>query len=77
MAWAKLQRLFVADASYTLITNGTRVRTHRSWLARTHLDKVKVSLHHFSDASLRATASGSTRSWTASRSPARSSNGSS
>jgi cyclic pyranopterin phosphate synthase len=44
------------DASYTLITNGTRVRTHRSWLARTHLDKVKVSLHYFSDASLRAIA---------------------
>lgn len=44
------------DSSYTLITNGTRVRTHRSWLARTHLDKVKVSLHYFSDASLRAIA---------------------
>lgn len=44
------------DASYTLITNGTRIRTHRSWLARTHLDKVKVSLHYFSDASLRAIA---------------------
>ncbi|WP_333768191.1 radical SAM protein [Streptomyces sp. IBSBF 2435] len=44
------------DASYTLITNGTRIRTHRSWLVRTHLDKVKVSLHYFSDASLRAIA---------------------
>jgi len=44
------------DSSYTLITNGTRIRTHRSWLARTHLDKVKVSLHYFSDASLRAIA---------------------
>ena len=44
------------DTSYTLITNGTRVRTHRSWLARTQLDKVKVSLHYFSDASLRAIA---------------------
>lgn len=44
------------DASFTLITNGTRVRTHRSWLARTHLDKVKVSLHYFSNESLRAIA---------------------
>jgi cyclic pyranopterin phosphate synthase len=44
------------DASYTLITNGTRVRTHRSWLARTYLDKVKVSLHYFSDMSLRVIA---------------------
>lgn len=44
------------DASYTLITNGTRVRTHRSWLARTPLDKVKVSLHYFSDESLHAIA---------------------
>ncbi|MFI9825280.1 radical SAM protein [Streptomyces sp. NPDC052013] len=45
------------DASYTLITNGTRVRTHRAWLSRTRLDKVKVSLHYFSDESLRAIAS--------------------
>ncbi|UKY49229.1 radical SAM protein [Streptomyces inhibens] len=44
------------DASYTLITNGTRVRTHRSWLANTRLDKVKVSLHYFSDETLRAIA---------------------
>jgi GTP 3',8-cyclase len=44
------------DASYTLITNGTRVRTHRSWLARTQLDKVKVSLHYFSDETLKAIA---------------------
>ncbi|MGW6771374.1 radical SAM protein [Streptomyces sp. NPDC055037] len=44
------------DASYTLITNGTRVRTHQSWLARTRLDKVKVSLHYFSDDTLRAIA---------------------
>jgi cyclic pyranopterin phosphate synthase len=40
------------DGSYTLITNGTRVRANRSWLRRTRLDKVKVSLHYFSDASL-------------------------
>ncbi|MGW4020447.1 radical SAM protein [Streptomyces sp. NPDC005009] len=44
------------DASYTLITNGTRIRTHQSWLSRTRLDKVKVSLHYFSDESLRAIA---------------------
>ncbi|MFD8378945.1 radical SAM protein [Streptomyces sp. NPDC059679] len=44
------------DVSYTLITNGTGVRTHRSWLSKTPLDKVKVSLHYFSDESLRAIA---------------------
>ncbi|MFE2600664.1 radical SAM protein [Streptomyces sp. NPDC059396] len=44
------------DASYTLITNGTLVRTHRSWLSKTRLDKVKVSLHYFSDESLKAIA---------------------
>lgn len=44
------------DASYTLITNGTRLRTHRSWLSKTPLDKVKVSLHYLSDESLRAIA---------------------
>lgn len=44
------------DQSYTLITNGTRVRTHRSWLRRAPLDKVKVSLHYFSDETLRAIA---------------------
>ncbi|RII13352.1 Cyclic pyranopterin monophosphate synthase [Streptomyces sp. YIM 130001] len=45
-----------ADGSYTLITNGTRVRTHRSWLAQAPLDKIKVSLHYFSDDSFRAIA---------------------
>ncbi|MGV9251447.1 radical SAM protein [Streptomyces sp. NPDC003697] len=44
------------DASYTLITNGTRVRTHKAWLSHTRLDKIKVSLHYFSDASLKAIA---------------------
>ncbi|MEV5506955.1 radical SAM protein [Streptomyces orinoci] len=44
------------DASYTLITNGTRVRASRSWLAAVPLDKVKVSLHYFSDATFRAIA---------------------
>ncbi|WP_030899911.1 radical SAM protein [Streptomyces sp. NRRL F-5126] len=38
--------------SYTLITNGTLVRRHQAWLATTPLDKVKVSLHYFSDESL-------------------------
>jgi cyclic pyranopterin phosphate synthase len=44
------------DASYTLITNGTLVRRHLPWLADAPLDKVKVSLHYFSDASLNAIA---------------------
>ncbi|MER6528122.1 radical SAM protein [Streptomyces sp. NPDC001508] len=44
------------DASYTLITNGTRVRTHKAWLSRTRLDKIKVSLHYFSDETLRSIA---------------------
>jgi len=44
------------DASYTLITNGTRVRTHKAWLSRTRLDKIKVSLHYFSDETFRAIA---------------------
>ncbi|MGX2995420.1 radical SAM protein [Streptomyces sp. JNUCC 64] len=42
--------------SYTLITNGTRVRTHQTWLAEAPLDTVKVSLHYFSDESIRAIA---------------------
>ncbi|MEU8779096.1 radical SAM protein [Streptomyces sp. NPDC048606] len=42
--------------SYTLITNGTRVRTHQSWLSTVRLDTVKVSLHYFSDASFQAIA---------------------
>ncbi|MEU7296375.1 radical SAM protein [Streptomyces exfoliatus] len=41
-----------ADGSYTLITNGSLVRKHQDWLAATSVDKVKVSLHYFSDASL-------------------------
>ncbi|MCX4584701.1 radical SAM protein [Streptomyces sp. NBC_01481] len=44
------------DVSYTLITNGALVRTHQEWLATTALDKVKVSLHYFSDESLQAIA---------------------
>ncbi|MGW7276668.1 radical SAM protein [Streptomyces sp. NPDC054864] len=44
------------DGSYTLITNGTRVRANRSWLRHAPLDKIKVSLHYFSDQSLHAIA---------------------
>lgn len=42
--------------SSTLITNGLLVRTHQDWLATTGLDKVKVSLHYFSDDSFRSIA---------------------
>ncbi|MEW1701099.1 radical SAM protein [Streptomyces sp. NPDC091278] len=38
--------------SHTLITNGTRVRANASWLRQAPLDKVKVSLHYFSDETL-------------------------
>ncbi|MET9061938.1 radical SAM protein [Streptomyces antibioticus] len=41
-----------ADGSYTLITNGSLIRRNAAWLATTRVDKVKVSLHYFSDASL-------------------------
>ncbi|MBU6536368.1 radical SAM protein [Streptomyces sp. NPDC057245] len=41
-----------ADGSYTLITNGSLIRRNASWLATAPLDKVKVSLHYFSDESL-------------------------
>ncbi|MDV9169142.1 radical SAM protein [Streptomyces sp. W16] len=44
------------DAGYTLITNGTRVRTAQKWLAGSCLDKIKVSLHYFSDETLRVIA---------------------
>ncbi|MGW1051097.1 radical SAM protein [Streptomyces sp. NPDC001118] len=48
--------VFGPEVSYTLITNGLLVRTHQDWLATTVLDKVKVSLHYFSDDSFRAIA---------------------
>lgn len=44
------------DTSYTLITNGTRVRASQRWLGDVPLDKVKVSLHYFSDDTFRAIA---------------------
>ncbi|MFG2999766.1 radical SAM protein [Streptomyces sp. NPDC048340] len=42
--------------SYTMITNGTLVRTHQEWLAKAELDRIKVSLHYFSDESFKAIA---------------------
>ncbi|MFE3861079.1 radical SAM protein [Streptomyces goshikiensis] len=42
--------------TYTMITNGTLVRTHQEWLAEAALDRIKVSLHYFSDESFRAIA---------------------
>ncbi|UGQ10585.1 radical SAM protein [Yinghuangia sp. ASG 101] len=51
-----LERLPAAgpDGSYTLFTNGTRMRANCACLSSTRLDKVKIPLHYFSDASLRA-----------------------
>lgn len=45
-----------SEQTYTLITNGLLVRRALPWLARTRLDRVKVSLHYFSDDSLHAIA---------------------
>jgi len=47
-------------ASYTttLITNGLTLTRDLPWLAATSLDRVKVSLHYFSDASIAAIADG-------------------
>jgi cyclic pyranopterin phosphate synthase len=45
-----------AEASYTLITNGLLIKKNLPWLRHVALDKVKVSLHYFSDASLAAIA---------------------
>ncbi|WP_075733371.1 radical SAM protein [Streptomyces acidiscabies] len=44
------------QGSYTLITNGTLVRRNLDWLRESRLDRVKVSLHYFSDESLAAIA---------------------
>lgn len=44
------------DVSYTLITNGMHVRRCQEWLAEAALDKIKVSLHYFSDETLRGIA---------------------
>lgn len=42
----------------TLITNGLTLTRDLPWLAATSLDRVKVSLHYFSDASIAAIAGG-------------------
>jgi cyclic pyranopterin phosphate synthase len=42
----------------TLITNGLTLTRDLPWLAATVLDRVKVSLHYFSDASIAAIAAG-------------------
>jgi cyclic pyranopterin phosphate synthase len=42
----------------TLITNGLTLIRDLPWLAATSLDRVKVSLHYFSDASIAAIAEG-------------------
>ena len=42
----------------TLITNGLTLTRDLPWLAATSLDRVKVSLHYFSDASIAAIADG-------------------
>jgi cyclic pyranopterin phosphate synthase len=47
-----------ADYTTTLITNGLTLTRDLPWLAATALDRVKVSLHYFSDASLAAIAGG-------------------
>jgi GTP 3',8-cyclase len=46
------------DYTVTLVTNGLLLTRNLPWLAGTHLDRVKVSLHWFSDASLSAIAGG-------------------
>ncbi len=40
------------DVTFALITNGLLVSRSLPWLRHTPLDKIKVSLHYFSDASL-------------------------
>lgn len=42
----------------TLITNGLTLTRDLPWLAATSLDRIKVSLHYFSDASIAAIAEG-------------------
>ena len=47
-----------AEYTTTLITNGLTLTRDLPWLAATALDRVKVSLHYFSDASIAAIAAG-------------------
>lgn len=44
--------------STTLITNGLRLEKDLPWLAATRLDRIKVSLHYFSDETFAAIAGG-------------------
>lgn len=46
------------DYTTTLITNGLTLTRDLPWLAATSLDRVKVSLHYFSDQSIAAIAEG-------------------
>src|SRR5215469_4713737 len=48
----------LAQYTTTLITNGLTLTRDLPWLAATCLDRVKVSLHYFSDASIAAIADG-------------------
>jgi GTP 3',8-cyclase len=45
--------------STTLITNGLRLEHDLPWITETRLDRIKVSLHYFSDASFASIAGGS------------------
>jgi GTP 3',8-cyclase len=47
-----------AQYTTTLITNGLTLTRDLQWLAATSLDRIKVSLHYFSDASIAAIAEG-------------------
>ncbi len=48
----------MSEYTTTLITNGLTLTTDLDWLAATALDRIKVSLHYFSDASIAAIAEG-------------------
>ncbi|WP_219507931.1 radical SAM protein [Nonomuraea ceibae] len=48
----------MSDYTTTLITNGLTLTRDLDWLATTALDRIKVSLHYFSDASIAAIAEG-------------------
>ncbi|MFI7113935.1 radical SAM protein [Nonomuraea sp. NPDC050227] len=48
----------MSDYTTTLITNGLTLTKDLDWLAATALDRIKVSLHYFSDASIAAIAEG-------------------
>lgn len=48
----------MSEYTTTLITNGLTLTKDLDWLARTALDRIKVSLHYFSDESIAAIAEG-------------------